>query len=345
MVDSDDVLREPRVDKMALTRHDSCESEHYIHAMPGDDSRPPMTAQWSTESNKYITPVMDNKEHRKVSVVPEEAEDSVNDNNKSDTEDYLEPIKTCSDRKENLKMHEDPYTVMNRIDGNESDKECYMTGRPRYLDSVVKDNSKPVENKMKDEDTRTDNVYANQRSMFASSINNEPKDPNMTKGAIPKTPLSVQPSGVYIPMNSSNVLVHAPSEEDLGYSSMKRDDSLTLCEQKGPDYIAMDSPSIARSCKSLPNSNTRDSGYEEPIITQNALSDKARAKSETTHSANDGMNESKDIFDLANIELGMIVKPNDPTESKPENITKPKVKRYVRKTENGVNATWAQQPF
>ena len=336
MVDSDDVLHAPRVDKLALTRHDSCESEPYIHATTGDDLRPPMVAQWSTDSDKYITPVVDNTEQRKVSIVPEETEDSLNSDNKSDTDDYLEPIKICNGKHEQLSIREDPYTTMDKNEISKSDKDCYMTGRPRYLDTVKKDNSKQTENDMteiKDKDSKPDSVYVNQRGLKSSSNHKEPKDTDIALGAIPKTPISVKPSGEYVPMDS-NTPVLVSAEEDTGYFSMKRDDNLSLGREKGYDYIAMDNSANTAHIGSSPNNITRDSGYEEPITSisrsNGASSDKVRTESGNTNLSTGITENFEDIFDLATIHLGMPVRDIDQTEKKMENTSKPKLRRYVK---------------
>ena len=345
---TDDVVHAPQVDKLALTRHDSCESEQYIHAASDGESRPPMTAQYSTDSDKYITPVADYKEQRKVSVVHEETEDTLNTVKGFDNDGYLEPVKTSRNKHEHDSIQEDPYTVMNKTEGLRSDKDCYMTGRPRYLDTLKKDNAKVTVNdtvkiketnitETKEHRAKQDGVYVNHRGLNASSPTyKEDNDTETASGAIPKIPVSIQPSGEYISMDS-NSPVSASAEEDTGYFSMKRGGDFALCGENTKGYDVMDNAVGSANSGSLANSSARDSGYVDHVtsISQSngPSSDKIRVDSEEKTISPKGVSgTSEDIFDLATITLGTPTRDSAEIERKMENA-KPKLKRYVKKTE------------
>ena len=208
-VESVDDLPMTNVDKLVLTRLDSCESDNYIH--PNSNiSKSPVASQTSTESSKYIHPIMTRDSPSVRGAVIKE---NVEQNSFSLTHNSLNPEETLKSICEcgllqRSESNENAYTRMDKREydpklGN-SQIDSYMTGRPKYSDS----NQFSMSNTLPDKFLHKNNKDAKATKSHSVNLTKHDSESvyfnvagNLT---VPKSPVCAKPSGGYMSVISSH---------------------------------------------------------------------------------------------------------------------------------------------
>ena len=209
-VESVDDLPMTNVDKLVLTRLDSCEPDNYIY--PNSNiSKPPVESQTSTESSKYIHPIMTKGSPRIRRAVIEENVDqnnfSLTKNNSPDPEETLKSICECG----HLQRSESNETAYTRMDKKGYDPklensqiDSYMTGRPKYSDSNQFNMSNTLPDKFLHKNSK-DAKATKSHSVNVTKHDSESVYFNVAGNlTVPKSPVYAKPSGEYMSVISSH---------------------------------------------------------------------------------------------------------------------------------------------
>ena len=197
-----DCLPTSGLDKMVLTKTDSCDSTKYIHPITRDYYKPAVSVQESNNSSGYISPVMGNDNELTKASTKSAVHDSSYLTLPKHTDDYLEPVKSgMPDEVKPSEQDTNQYTTMGRNKLNELTKselnDSYISSRPQYIDDITPDVSNETL------------IVNNDKHTYNSDLSGRMPDRDqgymsMISNNISKIPVSTQASGDYVPMDSMN---------------------------------------------------------------------------------------------------------------------------------------------
>ena len=226
-----DCLPTSGLDKMVLTKADSCDSTKYIHPITRDHYKPAVSVQESNNSSGYINPVMANNNELTEASTKKATHDSSYLTLPKHSDDYLEPVQSgMPDEVKPSEQDTKQYTTMGRNKFNVLTKselsDSYISSRPRYIDDITPDAS-----------NKTLNVN-NGKHIYNSDLSGPMPDRDqgymsMISNSISKLPVSNQASGDYVPMDCTNKGEHLETvtvniDRDSGYEEP------TKTQSKGP---------------------------------------------------------------------------------------------------------------
>ena len=258
-----DCLPTSGLDKIVLTKADSCDSTKYIHPITRDHYKPAVSAQESSNSSGYINPVMaDDNELTKAST-KSAAHDSSYLTLPKHSDDYLEPVQSRThDEVKSSEQDANQYTTMGRNTLNELLKSelngSYISSRPRYIDDITPDVSN--ETLIVNNDKHTHN-----NDLIGRVPDRDQGYMSMISNSISKLPVSTQASGDYVPMDCMNKseqleTVTVNTDRDSGYEEP------TKTQSKGPSNDGKENEILSHP-KELFNMADIDLKNEEKTIT------------------------------------------------------------------------------